>query len=167
MALIPLTRGEVAIVDDTDAAFLNQWKWSLSDSGKGYYAYRQDVRGGRQIQVFMHRLLTGAHGSREPIVDHKNGNGLDNRRENLRICNAFQNAWNMRKHRGTSRFKGVCFDKHKRRWAAAIKCYGVQHHLGRFKSEESAALAYDEAARKLHGAFARLNFPAPHEMGCL
>src|SRR5678815_2653841 len=90
-------------------------------------------------------------------VDHKNGNGLDNRRENLRVCTQAENLANMRKHRGVSRYKGVTWDSSRRRWLAQIKNHGPNVNLGRYDSEVDAAHAYNEAALRLKGEYALLN----------
>jgi hypothetical protein len=92
------------------------------------------------------------------VVDHINGDTLDNRRANLRVCTKSENNRNRRKlHPTTSRFKGVY--KNTKPWIALIECNGKQFVLGRFASEEEAALAYDKAAKEHFGSFARLNFP--------
>jgi hypothetical protein len=92
--------------------------------------------------------------------DHKDGNGLNNTRSNLRPCTQGQNNMNQRKRKNaTSRFKGVTWSAADEKWKACITANHVQHHLGYFCDEEEAARAYDKAARSLHGEFARLNFP--------
>jgi hypothetical protein len=110
----------------------------------------------------MHRYLMG-----EPSeeVDHENGDGLDNRRKNLRRATHAQNMMNALSRRGSSRFKGVFWSVN--RWQAAIRDDYRKVYLGQFKIEEDAARAYDDAARRIHGAFARLNFPIEGERSAL
>jgi hypothetical protein len=120
----------------------------------------------------MHSLLTGW-----PRVDHANGDGLDNRRQNLRQATQQQNMRNSRKYRGgSSRYKGVCWKIRNQRWLAQIyvseqDASGVptkrKLHLGTFTDQETAARAYDAAAREHFGEFACLNFPLPGERGAL
>jgi hypothetical protein len=108
----------------------------------------------------MHRTILGA--PQGHMVDHINRDGLDNRRINLRAATRAQNACNaIKRHsiRSTSQFKGVHWDKARSRWAAQIKKLGKVTNIGRFISEEDAARAYDTAAKKVYGEFARLNFP--------
>ena len=96
----------------------------------------------------------------ELLVDHRNNNGLDNRRDNLRLATSSQNNCNSRKRKNTtSQFRGVCFCKAKGKWDANINLAGKRIWLGSFDSEIEAGKAYDEAAKKCHGEFARLNFP--------
>jgi len=94
-------------------------------------------------------------------IDHINGDGLDNRRDNLRICTRTENVRCQRKRTKptSSRFKGVTWHKNHRYWQAAIRKNGERTYLGWFKGEEEAARAYDKAAKRLHGDFASLNFP--------
>jgi hypothetical protein len=161
---IALTRGKVAIVDDEDFAFLAQWKWYAHFDGSNWYARRNETIawGSRathkQRAVTMHRaLLQPPNGTQ---IDHISGDGLDNRRANLRVCSARGNQCNKRAHRGSSsRFKGVSWAKRQRRWAAGLTLHGRRLHLGYFLEEEAAARAYDSAAKEHHGEFARLNFP--------
>jgi hypothetical protein len=96
------------------------------------------------------------------VVDHINGDGLDNRRSNLRLATVAQNAWNSKKRNPRSGYKGVWFAKDKRLWRAAIVCNRKRIHLGYFKNKIAAAHAYDAAARKLHGKFANCNFTHRH-----
>jgi hypothetical protein len=110
----------------------------------------------------MHHFLT-----EWPRVDHANGDGLDNRRANLRPASQLLNARNLRKRQGTSsRFKGVC-RLPDGRWQANIRINGHSRHLGWFVDEEAAAGAYDNAARELFGEFAAVNFPQLGERGAL
>jgi hypothetical protein len=142
-----------AIVHEPDAglALPYHWgAWKVPRDGR-LYARRQWRDSGRNHSQFMHSLLTG-----RPLVDHENGNGLDNRRCNLRSATHAENLRNTRKQSGTSsRFKGVCY--HRSRWVAYITFDYKQRHLGCFKREEDAAAAYDRAATELHGEFARTN----------
>jgi len=108
----------------------------------------------------MHILITGYKIGRR--VDHINGNGLDNRRSNLRIATSQQNNRNRKIcNLNTSGFKGVRLDRNK--WRADIRIDGKRKNLGRFVNPEAAAAAYDEAARKYFGEFATLNFPKSGE----
>jgi hypothetical protein len=97
--------------------------------------------------------------SDDMVIDHINRNGLDNRRANLRLATVAQNAWNSKKRKSRSGYKGVCYDKAKRRWRAAIVNHGRRIHLGYFEDKIEAAKAYDAAAKKYCGHFALLNFP--------
>lgn len=106
----------------------------------------------------MHRMLLGVTDHRVEI-DHIDGDGLNNRRANLRTATRAQNARNMMKSRGRSRFKGVDFHKLTNKWRARIVVNYVERFIGLFGAEEAAARAYDQAARKAFGKFARLNFP--------
>lgn len=149
---IPLTRGFFAIVDKCDYDFLNQWKWCCALNG---YAVRSvKINGVRKI-LLMHRFINNTpHGLQ---TDHINGNKLDNRKENLRTCAVRENACNKSPRGGKSKFKGVAWHKKTNRWRAYINITNKQIFLGLFLSEIDAAKAYDAAAVKHHGEFARLN----------
>lgn len=154
MKQIPLTQGKFATVDDEDYELLSKTKWYAvkHNSGKFYAA------SGFRIK-YMHRVLECPLGGY--VVDHINGDGLDNRRENLRVCKNSENVRNGRKmnRETTSKYKGVSFDSRSGRWAAQIRFNSVDYKLGLFESEVDAAKEFDTAARKYHGEFARLNFP--------
>lgn len=153
---IPLTQGMVALVDDGDYEELSKYKWWAEKRGKHhirYYARRKTHVDGRRINEFMHCTIMGHVG-----VDHKNGNGLDNRRENLRVATQAQNMANRRSNANSaSSYKGVKLVN--RRWRARIKPDGKPIHLGYFDTAEEAARAYDWAAKRIYGEFALLNFP--------
>lgn len=115
----------------------------------------------------LHRQIMG-----EPdgaIVDHRNGDTLDNRRCNLRIATTFENAHNSRKKRGscTSRYKGVWWSAKQMCWNAMIMNRGNSSWLGSFQDEVAAGQAYDNAARDLHGRFACVNFPREGERSAI
>jgi hypothetical protein len=154
---IPLSQGFVAIVDDADAArVLSAGKWTAKPNGRTVYAYRQ-VRqpDGRRRPLLLHTFLTGY-----PMTDHRDGDGLNNTRSNLREATGSQNAHNAGlRQDNTSGYRGVSWHKGNRRWGARIMHLKRTHILGQYATAEDAARAYDEAARELHGAFARLNFP--------
>lgn len=163
--VIALTQGKVAIVDENLFEYLNQWKWTYlqpSYSRGSGYAYRQTVKDGKHTQIYMHRLIMDAPKGTE--VDHVNHDGLCNLRENLRIATPSQNHYNSRPRKGTSsQYKGVYYDKKCQRWGADIICDKQKTFLGYFDSEFAAAIAYNEAALKLHGGFALLNNLENHQ----
>lgn len=157
---IPLSRGMYALVDKADAELVAPFRWFVTKRRANWYAYRQ-IPGGRMEG--MHQLLTGW-----ALTDHINGDGLDNRRANLRQASHAQNSRNRRKESGTSSiYKGVTWNKKGRRWMARIRVASKFHHLGSFLVEADAARAYDAAAREHFGEFAALNFPLPGERGAL
>jgi hypothetical protein len=150
---VPLTKGKFAIVDAADYERVSRYKWCVSGSGNRLYAVRSD----RGRHVSMHRLLTNA--PRGMVVDHIDGNGLNNRRSNLRVCTQRQNLYNSRPKGKSSRFKGVCWDKNRRQWIVLISNGERSIHVGRFDDEVEAARAYDRKAFELFGEYAWLNFP--------
>lgn len=148
---IPLSRGKVAIVDDDDYEWLARYKWHISIKG---YASRTEPITKKTIR--MHRAILGLKDDEQG--DHINGDRLDNRRCNLRKCTQAQNAINSTSRRNsTSRFKGVSWNEDKRKWQVEIQISKTRFYLGSYKSEIDAARAYNEAALKYHGDFARLN----------
>ncbi|MDD5551396.1 MAG: HNH endonuclease [Candidatus Omnitrophica bacterium] len=154
MKQIILTQGKLVLVDDEDYNWLNQWDWSWREN----YAYRwrnkQDGRGSQFIH--MHRLIMNCPKNKE--IDHIDGNGLNNQRKNLRICNHSQNGSNRgRLKLNKTGYKGVRI--HCGSVIAQIASKGKKYHLGTFPDVVSAAQAYDVKAKKLHGKYARLNFP--------
>lgn len=161
MKTIPLTQGYYAFVDDEDYDDLMQFKWHILKMRNCYYAKRGCREGGKVRNITMQAHILGVlkpHG-RAFQIDHKNGNGLDNRRENIRICSYSQNQMNKVSSRGkTSKYKGVNFCS-KRGYISRIKLNYKEIYIGSFKLEKEAALAYDKKAKELFGEFARLNFP--------
>lgn len=154
---VPLTRGLVAIIDDEDAdRVFAAGSWCALIRPHTAYAMRWAIRpDGGQTTIRLHNFLTGAR-----YVDHRDGDGLNNTRANLRPTNDQGNHRNRRKLTPTtSPYKGVHWSKHRHIWVAQIKVDRRGLHLGHFPTAEEAARAYDAAAAELFGDFARLNFP--------
>lgn len=148
---VPLTQGRFALVDAIDAECVMQHKWCVADYRGSCYAV--GWVDGKQIKL--HRFLLNAPDG--VMVDHKNHNPLDNRRENIRLCTNSQNQQNRLKRRGvTSQFKGVMWSKKNHRWMAYIYRDGDQEYLGSFLREEDAAETYRKRAVELFGEFAHL-----------
>lgn len=114
------------------------------------------ARGANQKTIYMHRILKPCIDKEQ--IDHINRDSLDNRKNNLRICNHSQNQMNRGKQNAnTSGYKGVTWDKYAGRWLSSIKLNGKLINLGRFKTKEETALAYNEGAKKYHDEFAKIN----------
>ena len=148
MKKISLTQGQYAIVDDADYNYLN----SLGSWHFDRYAKKVTRKDG---VIYMHRLLLSA--KKGSYIDHINGNKLDNRRSNLRICTQQQNVHNSIGRKGTSKYKGVSWDKRRNKWKAIIGHNYKRIELGRFNTEEQAAKAYNKKAKELHREYAFLN----------
>ncbi len=159
MKVIKLTQNKQALIDDKDYAKVKGFYWYASrEKNKLWYA-KGYIRGSKPYAaVRMHRLLLGLTSADRRQVDHRNSNGLDNRRKNLRIVSNAQNSMNRRKQAGClSDYKGVSYDKRKGRWRTMIMKDQRAFNLGFFKSETEAALAYNRKAKELFGKYARLN----------
>ena len=158
MREIPLTQGLVALVDDEDYDKVCAYTWQAVTNGVDWYAvctiYEAD---GAQWPLRMHRLIMDAPDDME--VDHVDHNTLDCRRNNMRLATHGQNMANRRMPQGEngSGYRGVYMTT-SGKWRAQIKSQGVIHQLGSYDTPEEAAMAWDEAALEMHGAFARLNF---------
>lgn len=154
MKEIQLTRGMSALVDDADFDWLSAFSWCANKTNKHVWYAITTIK---SKQVYMHRLILGLT-ERYQRTDHKNGNGLDNQRVNLRLSDASSNNCNRGKNsNNTSGYKGVIWCKITKSWRAQIGLNNKCIIVGNFKTPEFAAHAYDLAARSLHGEFARPN----------
>lgn len=144
-----------ALVDDSDFDWLSHFRWNefkLNRNLETSYAYTPLCG----HTILMHKMILVS----AKQIDHKDCNGLNNQRTNLRPYSGAQNQANSRKRRGTSsKYKGVCWHKPTRRWRAGISCDCKHYHLGTFRDEKLAAQAYDAAAIRMFRQFARVNFP--------
>lgn len=153
MKKICLTKGYVALVDDEDYEELSKHKWCYD--GSGYAIRSTTLERGKYKRVYMHHAIIG---KKEGLyVDHINGNKMDNQRKNLRHVTGSQNAQNSKSSAGASRYKGLTWHKPTHTWSVRIMVDGRRLSLRYFKSEEDAALAYNAAAVKYFGEYARLN----------
>ena len=153
---IPLQGGDVAYVDAADYVRLKDYTWFMSKEG---YAVGFVPNGDGQFKLqYMHRLILQPDPGE--LTDHINGDRLDNRRENLRTATPRQNMQSKRvSGLSETKLKGVSRHKARGKYHARIQLEGIRYHLGFFEDAETAALAYDEAARRLFGEFARCNYP--------
>ena len=152
MKKIKLTQGKFALVSDIDYTYLNQWKWCVAG-----YAKRHGQN--NKLYIYMHKVILRRMGYyRCNRGDHINGNKLDNRRSKLRPATDLQNRRNQYKYKNnTSGYKGVYWLKTNKKWMAQIKITGRAKYLGSFVNKKEAAKAYNKAAKKHFGKFARLN----------
>jgi hypothetical protein len=144
MKEIKLTQGKVALIDDLDFVKINQHKWFF-DHG---YAKRNK-------NIYMHREIMNTPEGMD--TDHVNGDGLDNRRDNLRICTHNENVRNCKIGKN-NKVGYKCIEKRGLKWRAYIVVNGIKNHLGYFNDSSAAASAYDTAAKKYFGEFAKTNF---------
>lgn len=149
---IRLTQGKVALVNSEDYDFINKWKWRFNSRG---YAIRSETINGIKKYILMHRIINNTEDGLD--TDHINRNKLDNRRNNLRSATRQQNQMNKPSVNGTSKYKGVSWNKRDEVWHSRIKIDGKLKHLGYFKSEVEAAKTYNKKAKELHSEFAVLN----------
>jgi hypothetical protein len=161
---IPLTQGQIALIDAEDYDKVKGCKWRAVKARKTFYARADMVHDGHVVTIYMHRLLTNA-----PIdlhVDHINFSGTDNRKTNLRLCtNAQNHQHQMKPHRGINPYKGISWHKSSELWRAYIVVNRKQYHLGYFTTPEEAAIAYNQAAKRYFGEFAVLNeIPDTHAL---
>ncbi|WP_442951534.1 HNH endonuclease [Paenibacillus sp. GYB004] len=151
---IDLPHGYVTIIDDEDYSLASKYSWYLLKQRSKVYTYGSIVGSGERI--YLHRLILNA--PPDKLVDHINGNGLDNRKCNLRLCTHQQNSWNSNIGRGSSKYRGVNMVD-SGIWSARIKDSRGSVELGKFSSEYEAAMVYDIAAKLLRGEFSKPNIP--------
>lgn len=161
---IPLSEDKFVLIDEEDYGLISQYTWHPFQGGHTWYAVSYVNRCGIRQKFRMHRVLLNAPAKLQ--VDHINGNGLDNRRSNIRLATKVQNGWNRGKRaHSTSCFKGVTHRSDSGKWSAKIQQNNVVYRLGVFETEVEAARVYDDTARKLFGEYARLNFPVDDTQG--
>jgi hypothetical protein len=171
---VRMTDGRYAKVDPADYYLVCDMTWYAHGNGWKYYAqHKCQMPDGRCKRIYMHRLIMFGSNPKSEIlntklfVDHINGDGLDNRRANLRFATASQNGCNKPGLNKSSKYKGVSSTGRKNSWQATININNKHIHLGVFDNEVEAAKVYDEAAKKYHGEFAYLNFPKKKRRGGL
>lgn len=155
MKTIQLTQGQFALVDESDYEPLSVHKWCAAKSGDIYYAMRTILVMGKCKTIFMHRAICPP--TEGMIVDHINRNGLDNRRQNLRICTVAQNGWNkIGKKNSATGIKGVNWIAKRKRWQVQVQSNGVKRPLRRFLKLEDAIAHHKAESVLVHGEFARI-----------
>lgn len=157
MKEIQLTQGKVALVDDEDYEYLNQFKWYAHKDYKSpniWYAVRSEYTKGKLTMISMHWVIMN-----KKLIDHVDTDGLNNQKYNLRHCTRQQNSQNKNVYKNsTSTFKGVCWNIIKQKWQTSIGYNSKRIFLGYYISKIEAAKEYDIKAKELFGEFANLNF---------
>jgi hypothetical protein len=154
MKYIELTQGKRTMVDDEDYNELSKYKWYARKTGKKYYVLRHFYAGKKQYKhILLHRMIMNTPDGM--CTDHINGDGLDNRKSNLRICTISENLMNRGSQKNNaSGLKGAYYNKRAKNWQSYIKAENKNIYLGSFRSKEQAHDAYCEASKKYHGEFA-------------
>lgn len=157
IAYVPLTKGFEAVIDVDDVPLVSMFNWHarVKPGASSYAAFRIVRPDGVRADILMHRLIAQTPDHLD--TDHRDGNGLNNRRSNLRNATKSQNMHNARQRvDNSSGYKGVCWHKKKSKWVARIRLNGRQHHLGYFSTPQDAHEAYRQASDRMHGEFSRL-----------
>lgn len=151
LAWITLTQGQETCVDSRDLIFVLPYRWCAHKEGRTFYPVTNIPVNGKNSTIAMHRILIPVPGYE---VDHKDRNGLNNQRKNLRVATHRQNSHNRgAQSRNKIGYKGVTWCSTKKKWVAHMSLF-----FGAFNSPRAAARAYDQGAKKLFGKFACLNF---------
>lgn len=146
------------IIDDEDYDKIKNYNWFIMKQRKTYVFRNVRVDGKRRIELLHRRIMNFPPG----FIDHIDGNSLNNGKENMRVCNNAENLRNRgRQKNNKSGFKGVRLHSQNKNWVAQIRTNNVTKYIGVYETKEAAALAYNEAAKKYHGEFARLNEISP------
>jgi hypothetical protein len=157
---IPLTKGKFALIDAEDYPIVSQWKWSFNDTYATRGIYLGKINGKRRSQTqTLHKQLMNTPKGFE--IDHANGDQLDNRRKNLRVCTHKQNMANIGKRSDreySSSYKGVTWSKVLGKWLVTASLNGKAKYIGTYNDQIKAANAYDQYAKRTYGEFAKLNF---------
>jgi hypothetical protein len=157
---IPLTRGKVALVDADDYQRLIVHKWYAVKGRYTFYAVRGAWKNKKMIRISMHREILGLNKGDGKISDHKDRDGLNNRKYNLRIVNYHLNAWNRKtRNDNASGFRGVSWHKQRKKWQVRISRDGIRIYCGIYPNLEEAAMVYDKKSIDIWGKDAILNFP--------
>lgn len=157
MKEIQLTRGKVALVDDEDFHRFNKFKWNASNHSRNgnnlSYAQRSIIgKDGKKYNIYLHRIILRPYNGL--VIDHINGNSLDNRKCNLRECKTGENSMNMKKPAtNTSGYKGVSWDKRSNKWSVKISLNNKTINIGTYKDIKDANDAYINASKKYHGKY--------------
>lgn len=154
VGFVLLTKGYEAKIDISDIDFIGQFNWFAFTLKNGVYAARTSSpdKNGKRYTIFMHRDLIKP--DKHMLIDHKDRDGLNNQRINLRVATPAQNQYNQPLPvNNTSGFKGVCYRKDRDKWQASITINGVQKNLGLFNTAKLASNAYNNVAYSLHGPF--------------
>lgn len=154
LAFIPLTKGFEAVIDAADVHLVDSWSWYANVQTYTVYAQRCDTSRGNKTTVMLHRQIMGS--PEGMFIDHRDMDGLDCRRANLRIASHSQNNQNQRLVKSnTSGFKGACWEKSTSKWSSHIRVNGSRRYLGLYSSALEAHNAYCTASAELHGEFGR------------
>jgi hypothetical protein len=162
MKLLPLTKDKFALVDDDDYYWLSQWNWFAVEIKNTWYARRSKKKGvlrsNEKYEIYLHRIVMRCSNI-DFVIDHLDKNGLNNQKENLRICTKSENNKHTSSHKNSSsQYLGVSYDKNRNKWSANLMNNGKKILFKRYNTEIEAAKAYDITAKTQFGVYANLNF---------
>jgi|LakMenEpi03Aug12_release.lakeMendotaPanAssembly.Ray.scaffolds.fasta_scaffold591655_1 hypothetical protein len=162
MKLLPLTKDKFALVDDDDYYWLSQWNWFAVEIKNTWYARRSKKKGilrsNEKYEIYLHRIVMRCSDI-DFVIDHLDKNGLNNQKENLRICTKSENNKHTSSHKNSSsQYLGVSYDKNRNKWSANLMNNGKRILFKRYNTEIEAAKAYDITAKTQFGVYANLNF---------